>query len=1192
LVLIALLNISDWQFKSEIYTVSGFRKALITPQQKREEIGTVAYIIAATAEELTSLKSDLAQLLTPPSNDLMSIKRRIVVSIASHPAADIARQLLMLKRAKLKSTQQEGTALTQLIQQLEEQIRIKVKNLFSSCTYYCHVSHKIPVNDNTNLSRVTSVLLQDLYPLVAPQEKNDKIALKSSKGSEIIAHVSKKLLADNLCSDDFPVKASYVNLIEPVFVKSWRILKQSSSNYLVQEPIQANVKAAWEKISDITALVGDKLEKKVEIEKIWEALSKPPYGYNEFTFTILFTAWLAYHKSEVVIEGTSGIGKKSESFPRRIESIKKWASTNIFEKPKDFVNVWIKNTRPALIRRQPVTCSEVPPMVNYDLAQQYIQDIDNYLSNDPDPTKVNEINSTQQKLLKCVEQLNQKMAPIEQAESVLSLDNSDIIVSIGQILQNCNQLQEQLPIENDGGYSVIPTLEQQRRRLEVSQAVIEKIGQAIDSECARIESLNSQADCESFNVNISGLQNQLSPVSYLPPRFIEKLQKALQASSMRLSEIVEQNKVDSCINEVQRLYSSLKSLATQADYRDIEIQIEQLIAKAPIAREKDIYQNIITDLEARQEALTQEISDCENQFSFSMSSVLAINLNNKIHQLIPRVTDENTKERLNNLLSRLQNIIFQRESEDKEAEDIQYTLDIAARKLAETKDTKKLTNAFNAYKELDQLTFPSDIKASSLRIHTIELDELKSQGGTAISDKIKEIFDNCNQSISQISDYDQIKNSLQQVKVFITTCDDFRKLSDELCEAEDNLQAQYDEFKKHEQDKQIIIDIRQKSLKNANTVHLCEEVIANIDTLRRNFNYPEKFASEVDTLAKEFTDKVVNYKQKLNNLQENILTLQTSQQVVDIRNTHAQLELIFSDSSEYNAYQKLQVVIDSVAEDIERINHWESLYKQSNSIASCDSTLETTIQEQASLHDIERFQLQVEQLQANLINKKQGYIDQLDELEAKLSSITNQKEAQTLQTELTSKSSYYQASQLESHYQGICSELSTLNNLLQIAAAQKVVTIDNCIQEIERLQQWRQNAGEITATVQTGFDKIVAELEKTQQKLETQRREAAKKWFDELVAKKQRLEQSGESVQLEDATGLLKQIKQRKHQYEQILPIEEKQTLDEISKYCIEIQNKDKESQILTLFQQLPHERKKSLILLLTEINANSTEEL
>lgn len=1185
------LNINDWQFKNEIYTVSGFRKVLTTPQPKKEEVGTIAYVIAATAEELNLLKSEIVKLLTPSSDNLMSPKRRIIASIASQPAADIARQLLMLNYAKRKSTQQEGAALTQLIQQLQEQVNKKVKDLFNSCTYYCHVSHKLPVKDNTNLSRVTSVLLQDLYSLVAPQEKNDKLALKSSKGSEIIAHVSKRLLANNLCSDDFPQKASYVNLIEPVFVKSWRLLKQSSTNYFVQEPIQPNVKAAWDKISEITALDSQQLERKIEIEKIWEALSKPPYGYNEYTFTVLFTGWLNFHRSEVMIEGTLGIGKKSEQFLRGKEPLKKWAATNIFDKPKEFVNTWIKNTRPFLIRRQPVTYPEVPKMVSYDLAQQYIQEIDNYLSNDPDATKVTEITSTQQKLTKCVQQINEKLAPITKAESVLNLDNNGVIIEIEKILQNCYILQEQLPIKNEGVYSVIPTPEQQHRRQEVSQAVIEKIGQVIDSECARVDSLDNENDCITYKSDISKLKNQISQFTYLPSRFAEQLQSAIQASNTKLSGIAEQSKVNKCIQDVQRLYDSLNALATQNEYREVLTQIEQRVAAAPIAREKDTYKNIIKYLEAKQEALTQEISDCENQFSASMSSVLAINLNNKIHQLIPRVTDEDTKERLNNLLSRLEDIILQRENEDREAEDIQDTLDTARRKLAETRDAKKLNDAFNAYKELERLTFPSNIQAASLRNPKKELDGLKSEGYTIISNRIKQVFDSCDQSINQNSDYDKVTNYLQQVNAFITTCDDFSRLSDDLREAEETLQAQYDEFQKHEQDKKHFSAISQKSPINANTIRLCEDAIVNINSLKNNLSYPEKFISEVDKLVKEFTDKIDSYKRELDKLQENLSKAKTSQQVVDIKNAHAHLKLIFNDSSEYNAYQKLQTVIDSVAEDMKLMNYWESLYKQSNSIASCDSALETISQEKATLHDINRFEVQLEQLQANLANKKQGYIDQLNELETKLSSITNQKEAQTLQTALTNKSSYYQASQLEKSYHSVCSELSTLNNLLQITETQKVDTIDKCTLEKERLQQWRQNTGEIPATVQNRYNAILAELEKAQQKLENQQREAAKKWFDDVVAKKQRLETKSESVKLNDAISLIKQIKQQKHQYEHTLQLEEQQTLSEISTYCLEIQNQDKESKIISLFQELPRSQRESLLQRLTDISASTTEE-
>jgi hypothetical protein len=1130
------------------------------------------------------------QLLAPPAGDLTSIKRKIAVAVASQPAEEIARLLLMLEYAKRKSVQEFGAALTQLQQQLEQQINNKTKELFNSCTYYCHVLDKVPVGDRVNPSRVTSELLKDLYPLVAPQEKNDKIALKSTKGGEIINYTCKRLLEDDLRSQVFPQQA-YKNLIEPVFEKSWRMLKlDSGSKYSIQVPIQANVKAAWDKISDLTAL-GDKSEKNIDIAKIWETLSKPPYGYNEYTFTILFAGWLAYHRSEVFIKGGFGIPQKSsEQVTIHTKPVKDWASTNIFDKPKDFIHKWVLNqSKPQLIRRQPITCPEVPNSVNYDQAQQFIQEINDYLANAPDPSKVNEITDVKQKLSNGVNGINQRLTPVSQAESLFGVENN--AVDIEQLLRICTALQDKIPVIYERNLSISPTTQQETKREEVLQVAIEKIGDIIEEKIQQVQSLRTEADCTDYQADINKLISLIQSANYLPSRLIEELQNSLISANNKLLEISEQAKIDSCLQQIKILYNSISSLTTQSEYIDAQTQIENLVKTVPAAREKDIYKNIIKDLEAKQEVLIQKIYDWENQFSQSMSRPLAMQLNTSINKEINRFTDEESKQRLNNLLRRVENIILQRETEEQESEDIHDIIADAERKLQDTKKVKKISDAFTAYRDLNQLRLPTVIKVAELKNKPKELENLKSQGYDAILQRLTQIIEKCEQPINQDSDYEQLQSSLQKSKEFVATCDDFQRLITELQEAEENLQTQYEEFKKQQQDQQKLNSIRQNTPSKANTIHLCEDAITNINTLKNHFYYPDKYISEVDKLIQEFANKIATFKNKLHSLQEHLSAVKNSKEIDSIKKEYAQLDFVFKGSTEYPNYQQLQAEIDSLAEDLERIRNWENLYQQSNSIASCDRILSAIDNEQDSLHNLERFRQQLEQLRANLRQRKQGYVEQLDELYGKLSNIKTQKEAQKLQGEITSKSSYYRESQEEERYQSICSELNLVSSLLQISATQKADTLKACQAEKERLLKWREESGEITATVQTRFDSMIAQLEQTQQQIENQQRDAAREWLEGLEIQNRSLESIEPVKKLDNANQLLKKVKQQRHQYQSVLQAEQQQIIEQIINNCVEIQNQDKESKIITLFQELPREQRESLLKRLTEYLSGTTEE-
>lgn len=525
-----LMN-SDWLFKCEMYTAANFRKALTSHQTLKDELGIVAYVIAETSEELALLKSEIGQLLAPSPDDSTPIKRRIAVAIASQPAADIALLLLLLDNAKRKNVQEFGAALTQLQQQIQQQIDNKTRELFKSCIYHCHVLDKVPASERSNPFHVTSAILKDLYPFVPPIEKVEKMALKSSVGSEVIGYVSRQLLEKGWCTQAFH-KQSYENVVKPVFFRSWGLLKLADQQYFVVEPTQRNIKAAWDKISEMTAL-SEKSEKVVEIVKIWQTLSSPPYGYNEYTFTMLFAGWLAYHRASVFLKGGFGI---SEVYVRT-EPIKAWATTNILNKPKDFIHKWVLNRpHPQLIRRKPCTRPEVPNAVDYSLARQFIQEINDFLSSTPDSTEVNEITNTRQLLTIGVERINDLFDPVYRAENLLKSGKRSDIEPLVQIY---SQLQQPLTAIAEGSISISFTKQQQQKRSQVLQAVIEKIGQIIEAESARSQSLLLEADCSAYKADIQRTLATISQVADLPPRFVDTLQEALRAADSRSAKIVE-----------------------------------------------------------------------------------------------------------------------------------------------------------------------------------------------------------------------------------------------------------------------------------------------------------------------------------------------------------------------------------------------------------------------------------------------------------------------------------------------------------------------------------------------------------------------------------------------------------------------------------------------------------------------------
>ncbi|MBF2068020.1 MAG: hypothetical protein IGS39_26935 [Calothrix sp. C42_A2020_038] len=1181
------LRNEDWKYKNKIYTITRLKQALQNPKALDgiDASGVVAYVIAETQEQLSEFRDEVKQLL-----ESSPIKGQIILAIISQPIDKLATKLMEYGVVENMRHQDDNTALSEIKKIYDKEINNIATELFKSCIYHCYVLDNIPIAERNDISKVVSAMLEDRYRFVPTVNNNDKMYFGHSTGGKVIGYLSKCLLENDSLPQVFPDK-SYKTVVDQVFTNSWGLFKVVHQKYVVNIPSNRNIKVAWDEISNLMAL-GQDPEKIVKVSAIWETLSNPPFGYNQYTFTILLAGWLAYHRSELSINGGFGIPqKRSDQVTIRKEAVKSWASTNVFEKPKDFVNVWVKNGQNSIIRRKPTPYPQIPNSLNYDEAQQFIQEINDYLATAQDADKIDQIKSDWQMLKTGAAQIDTLITPVAEAENLLQEDNLSTGIDIQVLLNIFEILQNPLNKVSKEKFSIQPTQQQEDRRQKAVNDVIEKIGQIIDQECARVDLLKTESECKTYKTDINKLESKVSQTTYLPTRFVEQLQKAAQASDSKLLDIAEQSKIDNCINEIQRLYSSLNALATQSLYDDIQDQIENLVLDVPIVREKDIYKTIIEEIESQKEALIQEISDCENEFSSSMSKVLANNLNKKIIRLSPRLTDESCKQRLDQLSCRLDDIILERDHEDREAEDINYTFDTARRKLADAKNTKELYDIFKAYKEINELKLPVQIKASALKNKPAELEKLQSELNNLVREKISQIFEKCEQPISQISDYRKLQGDLREIREFVRTCDDFRRLSDDLHEAEDSLQTQHEEFQKHEQDKQTITAIRQKSPQNASTIQLCEEAIESVNNLRANLNHPDKFIKEVDKLVQAFQAKIESYNKQLNNLRNELSKVTTFQEITKIKTEYAKLSYIFSNSNEQSNYQKFGHVIDSLAEDIQLINRWDNLCKQINSIASCNSALETITQDEASLHNTERFNHQVNQLKANLANKIQAYIDQLNDIKEKLSNVTNPKEVQKLQDELTRKSSFYIDSPEEQSYQELSSELTTLSTLLQIYADRKVDTVDNCVQEIERLQNWHQNHGEITTTVQTHFDVMLRDLEQRRRQLENKQIEAAKQWLNALLNQMSNQEDSNENKNINNASNLLKKIQTERSKHENFLPAEQKESLEQIIIYCEGIENKNTESEIIVLFQQLPRETREVLLRRLAEIHANTTEE-
>ncbi|MCF3623373.1 hypothetical protein L2E65_00975 [Planktothrix agardhii 1801] len=663
-----LLN-DEWFFEYKFYNIPDLKRVLNSHQvvENLKAKGIFAYVLAETLEELQGLRHQINDLLSQAKN-----KKQIAVAIPNNkPIRDICKDLLaidIITRKGRSEKEESGTAYEQYKKQLQEKIKREVKAIIGSSTYYFLESDQFTTVQKQNPENVVSHLLKQLYRFVPPLAKNDKMALNSSTGNTIIGYTAKRLLEDELNPTKFP-NQSYHTLVNQVFVNSWQLFTNTSQKYSVQIPTNENVREAWDKIDQLTALE-DKKNTSININKIWQELSNSPFGYNEYTFTMLLTAWIVYHRSEVMLEGSSGIPKNSkEQVLIQKKPLKDWATTNVFDKPKDFVNKWIlaPGKTPRLIRSQTVACPEIPATIDYHKAEKLIKDIDQFINSaDPDQAKVQEITPKRKQLLAEIKKINDWFKPVEEAENLLDDVNLETLLKLYPSLQQQpKNINLASPLKSDSIDSIVVnrTSQQKQRQADALQKVQDKIGETVIQLTDKSESLKTQQEYGRYQGELETAIEKITQVSYLPPRLIKTLNYSLDVATRKLDEIQHQTEIKDCLEKINLRYNSLSTNASQEDYIKALSEIANLTNNLEIVKQESQYQTIIQDIESKQADLETTLEIWSERLT-GITKNEALKLSQEVSEQKNRFTQIESAQKVKEILEQLNPIILEISNEE------------------------------------------------------------------------------------------------------------------------------------------------------------------------------------------------------------------------------------------------------------------------------------------------------------------------------------------------------------------------------------------------------------------------------------------------------------------------------------------------------------------------------------------------
>ncbi|MEH1923401.1 hypothetical protein [Nostoc sp.] len=543
----------DWRFECKIYSIDKFIKALENNRILRDskEKGILAYVLTETQEELQDFRNTVANYLSKSP-----IQNYIAVAIPREETGNLARVILQIKTLEETDAADKrlsGKAYQEQLQRWQEEANTRLTRLLNNCTYHCVEIEKIPSAEQHKAQRVISLLLQDLYPFVPPVDKIDKMRSGHPTGKKIVGWTAKQIfIEDNLSQQTLPDR-SYSTVIDQIFVKLWGLFKKTSDKYIVQEPTDEKIRAAWDKISEITDLEGLP-QNTFGLEKIWQVLSAPPFGYSEYNFTMLLAGWLAIHRKEVSLRGYIELGSKKLNMTLKTQSLKDWGNTDILQNPTAFVEDWIIKQKSKLIRRQQAEMPISASLINYyDQAQEYLEVVAAFLEfNEPDELEKEELTKNRKQMSAAVAEIDKWFQPVQAVEN---LPHDAQLVAL---LPLYPQLLKRSP-----NNSILPTQQQRDRFSQAFQTVSNKIDQLVAAENKRAESLSTEQACNAYQREIPQIIDQINQITDLPPHLIESLQNGLRTSNIRLTDIRQQAEAGQKQAEDTQIMQNIRNSATK-----------------------------------------------------------------------------------------------------------------------------------------------------------------------------------------------------------------------------------------------------------------------------------------------------------------------------------------------------------------------------------------------------------------------------------------------------------------------------------------------------------------------------------------------------------------------------------------------------------------------------------------------------
>jgi len=169
-----------------------------------------------------------------------------------------------------------------------------------------------PIQDGAGLSELLLKLYLLVYRYHPPRFLNDSRSQRRLSGA--VGTLIPQFISNSESIAALGISNPVVKRVIDILRDDWQILDQQ--NHLSRPRADNSIAKAWQDLD--THLASDTWQ---EPSRILKQLIHSPYGYDENTLALLFSAWLGYHKAEIEItRGAGGVSDGLDGLLSEIQS--------------------------------------------------------------------------------------------------------------------------------------------------------------------------------------------------------------------------------------------------------------------------------------------------------------------------------------------------------------------------------------------------------------------------------------------------------------------------------------------------------------------------------------------------------------------------------------------------------------------------------------------------------------------------------------------------------------------------------------------------------------------------------------------------------------------------------------------------------------------------------------------------------